>query len=140
MNQLLRLMEAAGGWPAAPAVYLTTSPSMLGELCRRGRAYDLGECNRHRPFQFLRVLVNSLVFAVRERPDVVISTGSLPIAIACLCSKLFGARIVWIDSIANVEQLSASGSMMRRFADLFLTQWPHLAERHPGIEYVGEIV
>jgi len=71
---------------------------------------------------------------------VVITTGSLPLAIFCFLGKLFGARIVWIDSIANVEKLSLSGSFVRRFADLFLTQWPEIAAKYRNVEYVGSLV
>jgi hypothetical protein len=41
---------------------------------------------------------------------------------------MMGARTIWLDSIANVDELSLSGQMAGRFADLWLTQWPHLTE------------
>jgi hypothetical protein len=34
---------------------------------------------------------------------------------------------VWIDSVANVEELSLSGRLASERVDLCLTQWPHLA-------------
>jgi len=77
---------------------------------------------------------------IKERPDVVITTGSLPLAITCLCAKLFGAKIAWIDSIANIERFSLSGQMIRPFADLFLTQWAQLAEKYTDVEYAGALV
>jgi hypothetical protein len=58
----------------------------------------------------------------------VITTGSAPGLIALSMAKhLFGARTLWIDSIANCEQMSSSGLRARRFADVWLTQWPQLA-------------
>jgi UDP-N-acetylglucosamine:LPS N-acetylglucosamine transferase len=77
---------------------------------------------------------------MKERPDVVITTGSLPLAMVCLSAKLFGAKIVWIDSIANVERFSVSGRLVRHFVDLFLTQWPELAQEYKNVEYAGAIV
>lgn len=63
---------------------------------------------------------------LRERPDVVITSGAAPGLVALVLGKCVGARTVWLDSIANVETLSMSGQRALRFADLHLTQWPHL--------------
>jgi hypothetical protein len=82
--------------------------------------------------QVLRVLV-------RLRPDVVLSTGAAPGFFGLLFGKLLGARTVWLDSLANVEQVSLSGRMSRRLSDLWLTQWPHL-DRPEGPRYVGAVL
>ena len=60
--------------------------------------------------------------------------------IACYLGKLLGARVIWVDSITNVERLSLSGRLVRYIADLFLVQWPELAERYRNVEYVGELI
>lgn len=140
MNQLLRLLDLSKSWPQLPSFYVTTSQTPVQKLARRGPVYVIGDCNRQHPLKALAVLVRSLNLVIKERPDVVITTGSLPLAILCLTAKLFGARIVWIDSIANIDGFSLSGRMIRHFADLFMTQWPELAERYANVEYVGAIV
>ena len=70
--------------------------------------------------------------------DVVLSTGAAPGYFAILFGRLVGARTIWLDSIANVEQVSMSGQMVRRHADLWLTQWPHLAHED-GPECAGRV-
>ena len=45
-----------------------------------------------------------------ERPDVVLSTGALPGFFGVVLGKALGCRTMWVDSIANVEELSMSGS------------------------------
>ena len=44
--------------------------------------------------------------------------------------KWLGARVIWVDSVANAEELSMSGQKAGAFVDLWLTQWPHLADRN----------
>ena len=61
-------------------------------------------------------------------------------ALVCIVAKMLGARIVWVDSIANVERLSMSGAMVRYFADLFVTQWPELTKKYKNVEYVGTLI
>ena len=76
---------------------------------------------------------------VRLRPDVVFTTGAAPGALAVVVGRLLGARTIWLDSIANVEKLSGSGRLVRRFAGLWLTQWPHLSTPE-GPEYAGAVL
>lgn len=140
MNQLLKLLDVSGSWPQPPSFYITTLEALAEKLTQRGPVYVIGECNRQHPLRVAQVLVRSLRMVRKERPDVIITTGSLPLAIVCLAAKLFGAKIVWIDSIANIQRLSLSGRMIRHFADLFLTQWPGLVPEYKKIEYVGALV
>lgn len=76
----------------------------------------------------------------RFDPDLVVSTGAAPGALALYVARLFGARTIWIDSIANSERLSLSGSLVRPVADLTVTQWPEVAARHPRLRYLGQIL
>jgi UDP-N-acetylglucosamine:LPS N-acetylglucosamine transferase len=140
MNQLLKLLEASSSWPQPPSFYVTTLEALSKKLAQKGPVYIIGECNRRHLLKVFGVLIRSLTIMIRERPDVLITTGSLPLAIACLAAKLFGAKIVWIDSIANIERFSLSGRMVLHFADLFLTQWPELAQGRRNVEYAGAIV
>jgi hypothetical protein len=89
----------------------------------------------------LAILVAQLTFILmRERPHVVVTTGSGPGMIALALAKcLLRARTMWIDSIANCEQMSLSGSRARRFCDVWLTQWPHL-QRTGGPDYWGAVL
>jgi UDP-N-acetylglucosamine:LPS N-acetylglucosamine transferase len=76
---------------------------------------------------------------VRLRPETVLSTGAAPGFFGLLFGKLLGARTIWLDSLANVEQVSLSGRLARRCADLWLTQWPHLAKPE-GPHYAGAVL
>lgn len=76
----------------------------------------------------------------KERPDVVITTGSMPMALLCFVSKCFGSKVIWIDSIASIRHLSMSGRMVYLVADLILSQWPEVAARYSKVEYVGELI
>ena len=75
----------------------------------------------------------------KERPDVVISTGAAPGGLALFFAKRMGAKTVWLDSIANAEVLSLSGQKAGAYADLWLTQWPELAQEG-GPEYSGSVL
>jgi UDP-N-acetylglucosamine:LPS N-acetylglucosamine transferase len=141
-NELQILLEAARGvWPVEPAGYVTTMAITAQGFMKYGRpVHVIGESDRRKPLQAVAVLFRTLGVALRERPDAVVTTGSMPLAIFCIWCKLLGARIVWIDSVAQIDHMSLSGRLMRRVADLCLAQWPDVAARYAGVEYAGEVL
>lgn len=103
------------------------------------RTYIVPDAHRGTKWQLLRVAAALFRVIVRERPDIVISTGAAPGYLALRIGRLLGARTVWIDSIANVDELSMSGRLALSIADLTLTQWSHLA-RPNGPVFVGSVI
>jgi UDP-N-acetylglucosamine:LPS N-acetylglucosamine transferase len=97
------------------------------------------DANRNSKFRLMLLFLQMLWIVVRKRPDVVISSGAAPGFFALLWGKLFGARTIWVDSIANAEELSMSGQRAGRFADLWLTQWPEVAAEN-GPKYGGRVL
>jgi len=127
-----QLLELADSWKGQHTCWVTTEGVI--------KVYVVGECNRRQPLRVLLVLLRCIRIVLRERPDVVISTGAAAGCMVCFLSKMLGARIVWIDSITNVYRLSLSGRLVRYIADLFLVQWPELAEKYRKVEYVGAVI
>jgi len=76
---------------------------------------------------------------IKERPTAIISTGAAPGAIAFLLAKFLPIKTIWIDSIANVSTLSRSARMIKKHADLVLTQWQPLSDGERVI-YKGSIL
>jgi UDP-N-acetylglucosamine:LPS N-acetylglucosamine transferase len=122
--QLLRLADA---WAGHEAVYATVQPAYRDELPPGTRFHVFQDATRWDRWKLLKMVLQVIWIVLRERPDVVLSTGAAPGVVALRVGKWLGARTVWIDSIANVEALSMSGGKAGAFVDLWLTQWPHLA-------------
>ena len=142
--QLMRLRPA---WKGLHVTYVTTDPDCRQTI--RQYAQDDGEpmpgfhtvveANRWQKLRLLRQLTGLTYILLRERPDVVLSTGAAPGYFALRIGRLLGARTVWVDSMANAEELSMSGQRIGRHADLWLTQWEHLAKPE-GPHYLGSVL
>lgn len=137
MNELLKLADS---WRGYDTFCVTTVDVVRERLQTYGNVYVVGECNREHLFRVILALVRCIKVILRERPDVVISTGAAAGCIVCFLSKILGAKIVWFDSITNVERISLSGRMVRYIADLFLVQWKELAEQYNNVEYLGTVI
>jgi hypothetical protein len=101
--------------------------------------YSVRDVSRLHKLALLATIAKLLWILLRERPAVVVTTGSAPGMLALRLGNLLGARCSWIDSIANVEEMSLSGCQVGKVADLWLTQWEHLS-RPDGPRYEGSVL
>ena len=135
-TQLLRLRPAFDGFRVT---YVSTI-SGHAELVAGSRFLTVPDANRWEKFRSLKCALAVTWVVLRVRPDVVVSTGALPGFFALVAGKLLlRRRTVWIDSIANADELSMSGQHARRIADVWLTQWEHLA-RTGGPAFAGSVL
>ena len=137
LTQLLKLKDS---WKGHEVFCVTTTEVVRERLQREGPVYVVGECNRQHPLRTVCVLCRCVGIVLREKADVIISTGAAAGCMVCFLGKCRGAKVVWMDSITNVKRLSLSGRLIRPFADLFLVQWPELATKYKGAEYVGAVI
>ena len=133
--QLMRIRSALDGSELFYGSSRDPKPREIGPAAY----FYIPEANRDTPIKMIRSFFRIVTIVFHIRPDIVISTGAAPGAIAIAVAKMIGARTIWIDSIANVQRLSMSGRLVRPFADLWLTQWEHLA-RSKGPRFRGAIV
>jgi peptidoglycan/xylan/chitin deacetylase (PgdA/CDA1 family) len=133
--QLRRLAPALEGCDVA---WVTVNDGYRAEV-GGARFYRVPDATRWDRLGVVRLACRMLWIVLCERPDAVVSTGAAPGSFALVFGRLVGARTAWIDSIANVEELSLGGQRAGRFADLWLTQWAHLA-REGGPAHVGSVV
>ena len=133
--QLLRLRPAFEG---CQVVFATVSEGYRAEV--DGSEFRIiVDGNRSNMLNMFRSACSILNLLLREKPDIVISTGAAPGFFAVRLGKLMGCRTIWVDSVANAEELSMSGEKAGGCADLWLTQWPHLA-RDGGPKYFGNVL
>ena len=133
--ELLRLRPAFEG---ADVVYVTVQRDYAGDVPGR-RFRVINDATRWNKPALLVMAIRLLLILLRERPDVVVTTGAAPGYVALRFGRWLKAKTIWLDSIANAEELSMSGRIAGPYADLWLTQWEHLA-RAGGPEYAGAVL
>jgi UDP-N-acetylglucosamine:LPS N-acetylglucosamine transferase len=147
-HRILAVASAGGHWqqlmlmrPAfegAQTLFVTTLAG-LPEQHGITESVIVPDCNRNDRLGAIRNAIAMRRVIRRYRPDVVISTGALPGVIALAFGRLHGARTIWVDSVANAEEMSLSGRLARRLATLWMSQWPHVADA-TGAEYAGSVL
>jgi hypothetical protein len=133
--QLLRITPAFEG---CEVTFVTVHESYRAQV-PNNKFYVVNDANRWNKTALAKAALKLARIVWNEKPNVVVSTGAAPGYIALRLGRMMNARTIWLDSVANVDELSMSGRIVGACADLWLTQWAHLA-RPEGPHYAGSVL
>lgn len=77
-----------------------------------------------------------------EKPSILFSTGAEIAIPAFYVGKiLFRARLIYLETLTRVKDLSLTGKVLYPVVDLFLVQWPELLKKTgPKAVYGGRLI
>ncbi|HAX73192.1 MAG TPA: hypothetical protein DCY20_06675 [Firmicutes bacterium] len=88
-------------------------------------------------FEYTCDWVASLRYFIKYRPKVIVSTGVHSTIPLCVYGRLFGRKVIYIETIANVYTPSMTGRLMYYLATDFYVQWEELLTLYPNAKYGG---
>lgn len=93
-------------------------------------------------FMLIKTLINAVKILIKEKPDVIVSTGGADIAVPfCYIGKVLGAKVIFIETLARITIPSGGGRLVYPIADLFLVQWESLLRKYGNkATYWGKII
>ena len=91
------------------------------------------------PFKLIFNTFKSLFLFFKIKPKYIVSTGAHTAGPMCLIGHIFGSKIIYIETFANSKTKSKTGSIVYKFADLFIVQWESMLKLYPKAEYGGWI-
>lgn len=126
---------------------LTKSQNKLNYLVLH-RARTVGESIILSVFSTIRSLISTIksLYDLQQFPSILLLNGpgtSVPLAYIIFLLKFLGlckTKIIYIESLARVEQLSVSGLLILPIADRFIVQWKKLALKYKRAEYYGILI
>ncbi len=91
------------------------------------------------PFVFIYNCFKSLFYYLKIKPKVIITTGTHTAVPMCYIGKIFGSKIIFIETFANKNTRTLSGRMVYPISDLFIIQWKEMQQLYPKAIYGGAI-
>ena len=74
---------------------------------------------------------------IKERPDFVITTGTMVAYPFYLISVLLHKKFVFIETFGRANMPTIAGKMMEKHSDLFIVQWKTQAKHYKKAVYGG---
>lgn len=82
-------------------------------------------------FKFIYNCFKSLILYIKIRPKVIVTTGTHTAVPICYIGKLFGSKIIFIETFANSKTKTLSGKLVYPIANTFIVQWESMLELYP---------
>lgn len=138
LEQIRQLKEVAEKYQHYYVIPYNSSTIKMNE-----KKYLVGDVYRINKFQFwfrfIFTAIQQLIIFIKERPDIVITTGAGVVIPTCLYAHFFGKKLIYIESFARINSLNKTGQLLSKFADLFIVQWEDLLKLVPNAVYGGWI-
>lgn len=93
------------------------------------------------PFILLANCFMSLFYLIKYNPNVIVTTGANTAAAMCCLGKLFGKKVIYIESFAKNNSPTITGKMIYKLHAYtkFVVQWETMLKYYPKAEYWGWI-
>ena len=91
-------------------------------------------------FNMLVVTIQSLRIILKERPRIIVSTGADVTIPICYLGKFLGIKVIFIESVCRIDDLSPTGKIVFPIVDLFLVQWEELTKKYSKARYWGAVL
>ena len=149
LNQLMNIMDAFEGHDI---FFVTVKAETTEDLKKIAKTYYTKDAPK--PIEIIRIRMYTFTLALfylhlilpcikillRERPDVIIGNGGSATLWLSYLGKLMGAKIVYMESLSRIHDLSGTGKLIYYIADLFLVQWESLIEKYNKAKYWGKVI
>ena len=91
------------------------------------------------PFKLFYNILKSIYLYFKIHPDYIVTTGVHTAGPICCFGKIFGTRIIYIETFANINSKTVTGKLLYPISDKFIIQWESLKELYPSSVYGGWI-
>ena len=125
---------------------ITESSSNNSDYKRKYKKYHIHFLLNSSSF-FLLNIINlflncfiSLFWFIIIRPKYIVTTGAITSGPMCCIGKILGSKIVFIETMANINTPTVTGKLVYKFADLFVVQWEEMLDVYPNAVYGGLII
>lgn len=136
-GHLLQLVALREAWDGFERVWVTfDAPDSRALLAGEEVVHAHSPTNRNVP-NLLRNFVLALRVVPRLRPTVIVTTGAGVAVPFAWIGRLFGARVVYVESLTRIDRPSLSYRLIRPVVSRTYVQWPELRLR--GALYRGTV-
>ena len=80
-----------------------------------------------------------MYYFIKIRPKYIVTTGTHTAGPICYLGKIFGSKVIYIETMANISKKTITGKLIYPIADLFIVQWKSMLKLYPNAVYGGFI-
>ena len=142
LEELLQLKDMFNKYDYSLITEKTKSNMYLKDIYKDKVHYLIYGTKHHiftYPFKLLLNCFISLFYYFKYRPDYIITTGVHTAGPMCCIGKIFGSKIIYIETFANMVTKTSTGKLLYPISDKFIVQWESMKDIYPKADFGGWI-
>jgi len=88
----------------------------------------------------IRNTIESSIILLKSKAEIILSAGPGSAVVISILGKLFGKKLIFLESWSRVYNPSLSGRLVYPFSDLFFVQWPEIKSKYSKAIYAGRLL
>lgn len=145
-DQVMSLMDA---FEDQEVLFVTVSSVTTNKLSENEKTYYVR--NGPKPtstildwvflfFYYFYLLFPTFKILIIEKPDIIVGCGGEATLNLIYLAKIMRKKVIYIESLARIKDISLTGRLVYPISDLFLVQWEELLNKYPKAEYWGNVL
>ncbi|MDD4251160.1 MAG: UDP-N-acetylglucosamine--LPS N-acetylglucosamine transferase [Candidatus ainarchaeum sp.] len=134
LTEVLQLKEI---WKGKDYFYISDNRINAISLYKKEKVYFILPPRRSYTKTGIAFIQTLLIF-LKERPDIIISTGAEIGYPALMLGRLFRKKTIYIETMSRISP-SLCGKLVYPFVTNFYVQWPESKKFFPKAKYVGSV-
>ena len=82
----------------------------------------------------------SLYILIAEKPNLIVCCGGEASLWLTYLGKIMGMKVMYLETINRVTNLSLTGKFVYPFVDVFIVQWEGLLQKYPMAKFWGRVI
>lgn len=136
-GHLLQLVQLREAWTRQRRVWVTFDKADSRSMLAGERVFYAYHPTNRNLLNLLRNVWLATKVIRQLRPAAIVTTGAGVAVPFCYVGRLFGARIVYIESFSRIDEASLTARLIHPVAHRFFVQWPELLPRFRKAEFRG---
>ena len=89
-------------------------------------------------FIYFYLCLKTIYIFLKIRPKYIVTTGTHTAGPMCYLGKIFRSKIIYIETVANINKKTVTGRLIYPISDLFIVQWKEMLKLYPKAIYGGK--
>ena len=89
-------------------------------------------------FKYFYLCLKTIYLYFKIHPKYIVTTGTHTAGPMCYLGKIFRSKIIYIETVANINKKTVTGRLIYPISDLFIVQWKEMLKLYPKAIYGGK--
>lgn len=139
-GHLFHLYALKAWWQKTDRFWVTFEKADAASLLGEEKVYRAYRPTTRNIKNLIRNTFVAFRILLRERPDLIISTGAGVAVPFFYFGKILGCRLVFIEVYDRIDSPTLTGRLVYPISDAFILQWPEQKKFYPKGRLIGQLL